>query len=94
MADQVDNSALEDGLAQPLLLGLEKTQEDEDGDQECDGSEEPPEESRQPVASIASAYRLLTPSVKVVFDFQFPTSKYNSRTLTKLELMILLLGNF
>lgn len=78
MADQVDNSALEDGLAQPLLLGLEKTQEDEDGDQECDGSEEPPEESRQPVASIASAYRLLTPSVKVVFDFQFPTSKYNS----------------
>ncbi|XP_058221762.1 SPX domain-containing membrane protein At4g22990-like [Rhododendron vialii] len=63
--DQIDDGALEDGLAQPLLLGSEKTQEDEDGDQECDGSEEPPEESRQPAASIASAYRLLTPSVKV-----------------------------
>lgn len=64
-ADQVDNDALENGLAQPLLLGSEKIQEDEDGDQECDESEEPHEDSRRPVTSIASAYRLLTPSVKV-----------------------------
>lgn len=64
-ADQVDNDAIENGLAQPLLLGSEKIQEDEDGDQECDESEEPHEDSRRPVTSIASAYRLLTPSVKV-----------------------------
>ncbi|XP_043698292.1 SPX domain-containing membrane protein At4g22990-like isoform X1 [Telopea speciosissima] len=62
-----ENDALEKGLAQPLLLSSEEKQEDEDndGDQECDGSEEASEESHRPAASIASAYRLLTPSVKV-----------------------------
>ncbi|XP_042506549.1 SPX domain-containing membrane protein At4g22990-like isoform X2 [Macadamia integrifolia] len=59
------NDALENGLAQPLLLNSEDKQQDEDGDQECDGSEEASEESHRPAASIASAYRLLTPSVKV-----------------------------
>lgn len=83
MADQVDNDALENGLAQPLLLGSEKIQEDEDGDQECDESEEPHEDSRRPVTSIASAYRLLTPSVKVFLEFQLPTLMNNSRALTK-----------
>lgn len=38
---------------------------DEDADQDCDDSEEAPEESRRPANSIQSAYRLLTPSVKV-----------------------------
>ncbi|GMQ05243.1 hypothetical protein CsSME_00050348 [Camellia sinensis var. sinensis] len=64
-ADQEKNDVLEEGLAQPLLLGSKDNQPDEDGDQECDASEEAPEESRGPATSIGSAYRLLTPSVKV-----------------------------
>ncbi|THG23794.1 hypothetical protein TEA_025385 [Camellia sinensis var. sinensis] len=64
-ADQEKNDVLEEGLAQPLLLGSKDNQQDEDGDQECDVSEEAPEESRGPATSIGSAYRLLTPSVKV-----------------------------
>ncbi|BAU02205.1 hypothetical protein LR48_Vigan10g110900 [Vigna angularis] len=58
------NSKLEKGLKQPLLISSE-TKVDEDADQDCDDSEEAPEESRQPVNSIVAAYRLLTPSVKV-----------------------------
>ncbi|QCD94722.1 CDK inhibitor PHO81 [Vigna unguiculata] len=58
------NSTLEKGLKQPLLISSE-TKVDEDADQDCDDSEEAPEESRQPVNSIVAAYRLLTPSVKV-----------------------------
>ncbi|KAK9159473.1 hypothetical protein Syun_005814 [Stephania yunnanensis] len=62
----VENDRLESGLKQPLLLTTEdKKQEDDDGDQEFDGSEEASEESRKPATSIGSAYRLLTPSVKV-----------------------------
>ncbi|XP_057478196.1 SPX domain-containing membrane protein At4g22990-like [Actinidia eriantha] len=64
-ADLVGNDALEKGLTQPLLLSSGDNQQDEDGDEECDGSDEAPEKSRRPVTSIASAYRLLTPSVKV-----------------------------
>ncbi|KAL7165273.1 hypothetical protein ACSBR2_041044 [Camellia fascicularis] len=64
-ADQAENDALESGLAQPLLYSSEANQQDEDDDQECDGSEEAPEESRRPATSLAAAYRLLTPSVKV-----------------------------
>lgn len=64
-AEPVENDALEKGLAQPLLLSSEDKQEDEDGDQDNDVSEEAPEESRGPATSIGSAYRLLTPSVKV-----------------------------
>ncbi|KAJ3680054.1 hypothetical protein LUZ60_016332 [Juncus effusus] len=48
---------LEEGLNRPLLL--DKEREDEDLE-DCDKSEE-----RGPVKSIGSAYRLLTPSVKV-----------------------------
>lgn len=59
-----DNDVLEKGLAQPLLIKSEE-QDDDDGNQECDESEEAPEESRLPVNSISAAYRLLTPSVKV-----------------------------
>ncbi|VFQ77048.1 unnamed protein product [Cuscuta campestris] len=58
-----DNAVLEEGLAKPLLIKSEE--QDGDGDQECDESEEAPEESRLPANSIGSAYRLLTPSVKV-----------------------------
>ena len=61
--DEVNN-ALEKGLKQPLLISSEN-KVDEDADQDCDDSEEAPEESRQPVNSIRMAYRLLTPSVKV-----------------------------
>ncbi|KAF2297652.1 hypothetical protein GH714_001947 [Hevea brasiliensis] len=60
-----ENDVLEKGLKQPLLLSSEGKHEDENGDGECDDSEEAPEESRRPTTSIASAYRLLTPSVKV-----------------------------
>ncbi|KAL6005553.1 hypothetical protein ACLOJK_006120 [Asimina triloba] len=61
----VEAEQLEGGLKQPLLLNSEENKKDEDEGQECDGSEEAPEESRKPANSIASAYRLLTPSVKV-----------------------------
>ncbi|XP_012087020.1 SPX domain-containing membrane protein At4g22990 [Jatropha curcas] len=60
-----ENDVLEKGLKQPLLLSSESKQEDENGEGECDGSDEAPEESRRPATSIVSAYRLLTPSVKV-----------------------------
>ncbi|KEH26384.1 putative SPX domain, major facilitator superfamily [Medicago truncatula] len=60
----VDNSALEKGLKQPLLITSDD-KIDEDIDQDYDDSEEAPEESRLPANSIGSAYRLLTPSVKV-----------------------------
>ena len=69
------NSNLEDGLAQPLLLGIEQRQEENSEDN--DDTEETSESSHEPATSIASAYRLLTPSVKVSFpsppiiDFSF-----------------------
>lgn len=65
----MENDALEKGLAQPLLLSSEENQQDEDGDQECEASEEAPEDSRRPAHSIGSAYKLLTPSVKVCVQF-------------------------
>ncbi|KAF9685771.1 hypothetical protein SADUNF_Sadunf03G0088800 [Salix dunnii] len=64
-AEPVENDALEKGLKQPLLLNSEGKQEIEDGDGDFDGSDEASEESRGPATSIGSAYRLLTPSVKV-----------------------------
>ncbi|KAL0408411.1 UNVERIFIED_CONTAM: SPX domain-containing membrane protein [Sesamum radiatum] len=59
-----EHDKLEKGLAQPLLPS---TQNDEngEGDEECEESEEAPEDSRRPANSLGSAYRLLTPSVKV-----------------------------
>lgn len=64
-ANNVENDVLESGITQPLLLKVEDNQQDDENDQEYDESEEAPEESRQPANSIAEAYRLLTPSVKV-----------------------------
>lgn len=54
---------LEDGLGQPLLLDA-KERHDEDVE-DNDDNEEDPEESHKPATSLAAAYRLLTPSVKV-----------------------------
>ncbi|OEL32692.1 SPX domain-containing membrane protein [Dichanthelium oligosanthes] len=56
------NANLEEGLAQPLLLDTEGRQDENSEDN--DGSEVALENSHEPVTSIASAYRLLTPSVK------------------------------
>ncbi|KAJ4832231.1 hypothetical protein Tsubulata_001984 [Turnera subulata] len=64
-AEPTENDTLEKGLKRPLLLTSEEKQEEEDDDGECDGSDEALEESRGPATSIGSAYRLLTPSVKV-----------------------------
>ncbi|CAL9204275.1 unnamed protein product [Musa hybrid cultivar] len=63
-AEHVETENLEDGLVQPLLLSS-KDKLDEDEDQDFEDSEESSEDSHKPVTSIASAYRLLTPSVKV-----------------------------
>ncbi|KAF7010359.1 hypothetical protein CFC21_024780 [Triticum aestivum] len=56
-----ESANLEEGLAQPLLLGSEERLDDisEDNDDEDDKS------SHEPATSFASAYKLLTPSVKV-----------------------------
>ncbi|KAK6947708.1 Major facilitator superfamily [Dillenia turbinata] len=64
-SEPAEPDELEKGLNQPLLLSSKDKQEDEDGDEECEESEEALEESRRPTTSIRSAYRLLTPSVKV-----------------------------
>ncbi|KAG9148584.1 hypothetical protein Leryth_018299 [Lithospermum erythrorhizon] len=60
-----EKDKLEKGLAQPLLLPPQESQGDDDDDEKCDISEEASEESHQPANSFGSAYRLLTPSVKV-----------------------------
>jgi hypothetical protein len=68
MAGQtVDIEQVENGLAQPLLGDSESkpNEEEEDDDDEGDASEESAQDSRKPATSIGSAYRLLTPSVKV-----------------------------
>ncbi|KAE9592549.1 hypothetical protein Lal_00028468 [Lupinus albus] len=59
-----ENGTLKKGLNQPLLITSED-KVDEDADQDVDDSEEASEETRKPANSIGSAYRLLTPSVKV-----------------------------
>ncbi|GKV23048.1 hypothetical protein SLEP1_g32833 [Rubroshorea leprosula] len=64
-SEPVENDTLEKGLKQPLLISSTDNEEADDGEQEGDGSEESAEESRRAATSIASAYRLLTPSVKV-----------------------------
>ncbi|PWZ44573.1 hypothetical protein Zm00014a_021804 [Zea mays] len=62
MACRQGNSNLEEGLAQPLLLGVEQRQDENSDDN--DDTEVSSERSHEPATSIASAYRLLTPSVK------------------------------
>ncbi|KAL4376549.1 hypothetical protein GQ457_02G000480 [Hibiscus cannabinus] len=60
------NYTAENGFTQPLLLNMESKQS-QTGDQEYDEEEEEDscEKTSKPVTSIVSAYRLLTPSVKV-----------------------------
>ncbi|ESQ29078.1 hypothetical protein EUTSA_v10023313mg [Eutrema salsugineum] len=62
MTDREENSRVEEGLRKPLLITSGLKPEDEE---ECDESEESPEDSRRPANSFGDAYRLLTPSVKV-----------------------------
>lgn len=54
-----------------LLSSAENQQDGDDEDEECDASEEAPEESRRPANSLRSAYRLLTPSVKVCMFLRY-----------------------
>ncbi|XP_048227232.1 SPX domain-containing membrane protein At4g22990 isoform X2 [Ricinus communis] len=62
----VNGHAVESGFTQPLLIKSESEHQNEDSDQELEDCDEDSEGSRQePVTSIVSAYRLLTPSVKV-----------------------------
>ncbi|KAJ4842201.1 hypothetical protein Tsubulata_032623 [Turnera subulata] len=60
----VDN-AVEIDFTQPLLSKSESKQLDNNLDTELEDDEEDSEGSHKPVTSIVSAYRLLTPSVKV-----------------------------
>ncbi|KAF9601518.1 hypothetical protein IFM89_020313 [Coptis chinensis] len=66
-AGPVENDGLESGLVQPLLLTSEKQNQDEEEEEEedDDDSEEASIASHKAAPSIGSAYRLLTPSVKV-----------------------------
>ncbi|KAL3743907.1 hypothetical protein ACJRO7_019069 [Eucalyptus globulus] len=61
------NDAVEYGSTQQLLLNSRVNSQEgcEDEVQECDDDEEHSHEKHKPVNSILSAYRLLTPSVKV-----------------------------
>ncbi|URD91496.1 SPX domain-containing membrane protein [Musa troglodytarum] len=62
-AGGVEDKALESGLVHPLLQSSEHKQH-EDGDEECNDREKASEDSHKPATSVASAYGLLTPSVK------------------------------
>ncbi|KAJ0112222.1 hypothetical protein Patl1_00341 [Pistacia atlantica] len=57
--------SVEHGITQPLLLNTKAKQKDEHENQELDDDDEDSEKIPKPVTSIVSAYRLLTPSVKV-----------------------------
>jgi hypothetical protein len=50
----------------------EAKQQDEDGDKECDDAGEDSGEIHKPVTSIVVAYRLLTPSIKVLIWYWVP----------------------
>ncbi|XP_078161955.1 SPX domain-containing membrane protein OsI_21475-like [Carex rostrata] len=56
---------LESGLAQPLLLHEENKEISEEGEDGDDSEDATSEDSHKPANSFGSAYRLLTPSVKV-----------------------------
>ncbi|PHT39603.1 SPX domain-containing membrane protein [Capsicum baccatum] len=60
---KAEPDSLEKGIVEPLLLKSSENQQDED--EQEDEDEEASEDSHQPANSIAAAYRLLTPSVKV-----------------------------
>lgn len=58
-------------FTQPLLLNSEAKLQDNNVDEEFDDGEEDYDENHKPVTSIVSAYRLLTPSVKVQLFIYF-----------------------
>ncbi|XP_061960701.1 SPX domain-containing membrane protein At4g22990-like [Populus nigra] len=58
-------------FTQPLLLNSEAKLQDNNDDQEFDDGEEDSDENHKPVTSMVSAYRLLTPSVKVQLFIYF-----------------------
>ncbi|KAK9076469.1 hypothetical protein SSX86_004803 [Deinandra increscens subsp. villosa] len=65
-------TTVEIDFSEPLLLNSGKDHQDEDEQQEDeDPSDKLSEETREPVTSIMSAYRLLTPSVKVQLIIYF-----------------------
>ncbi|PON41232.1 Major facilitator [Parasponia andersonii] len=68
---QFINVAVENDCTQPLLMNSEAHQEDEDEVQDCDDADEDSDKIQKPVDSIVSAYRLLTPSVKVQLFIYF-----------------------
>ncbi|CAL8122321.1 unnamed protein product [Prunus armeniaca] len=68
---KIVNISVENGPTQPLLSNSKAKQKDGDGDTDCDDAEEDPVEIQKPVNSIVSAYRLLTPSVKVQLYIYF-----------------------
>lgn len=71
----MEDGELEKGLGQPLLMGSTETQEDEE-DPDCEDSEGR-EVTQKAANSIGSAYRLLTPSVKVLhFHSLITLSRY------------------
>ncbi|KAI7755191.1 hypothetical protein M8C21_005704 [Ambrosia artemisiifolia] len=67
----VESDTLENGVTQPLLVSSQAHQDDVDEDQECDMSEGPSEDSHAPISSIGAAYKLLTPSVKILLFIYF-----------------------
>ncbi|KAF2311135.1 hypothetical protein GH714_019658 [Hevea brasiliensis] len=67
----VNDGAVESGSTQPLLLKSEAENQDEATYQELEDGDEDSEGSHEPVTSIVSAYRLLTPSVKVQLFIYF-----------------------
>ncbi|XP_062090215.1 SPX domain-containing membrane protein At4g22990-like [Humulus lupulus] len=69
---QCINVSVENDCKQPLLMNSEANQEDEDDVQDCcDADEDSDDKIQKPVDSIVSAYRLLTPSVKVQLFIYF-----------------------
>ena len=60
------NYTIENGFMQPLLLNMESKPQGQNEEQEYDdGEEDSCEKTHKPITSIVSAYRLLTPSIKV-----------------------------
>ena len=56
---------MENGSTQPFLTNSKAKEKLEDGDTDGEDAEEDAVQIQKPVNSIVSAYRLLTPSVKV-----------------------------
>ncbi|XP_050235770.1 SPX domain-containing membrane protein At4g22990-like [Mercurialis annua] len=67
----VNGHAVEIGFTQPFLLKAEPEHQNDDSDQEFEDCDEDSKGSHQPVTSIVSAFRLLTPSVKVQLFIYF-----------------------